>query len=85
MIPIVVVLYGLQYVPIVLWEERNLVQFFGASYAAYCRRVPRWIPRWPRNVPEDSRRPYQWRAAFWSERSTLCTVIVLIGLMAVKR
>jgi len=30
---------------IVLLEERELRQRFGAEYEAYCRRVPRFIPR----------------------------------------
>ncbi len=83
-LPIVATLYGIQYVPIVLWEERNLRQTFGSSYATYCQRVPRWIPRWPRAGSPDSRGSYQWRAAFWSERSTLGTVGLLILLMLAK-
>ena len=30
---------------VVLLEERELRERFGAEYEAYCRRVPRWIPR----------------------------------------
>lgn len=29
------------------WEEPELARRFGASYTAYRRQVPRWIPRWP--------------------------------------
>lgn len=29
-------------------EEPRLVERFGADYAAYARRVPRWLPRRPR-------------------------------------
>ncbi len=37
---------------IVLLEERELHRRFGAEYAAYCRRVPRFIPRRaPADVP----------------------------------
>jgi protein-S-isoprenylcysteine O-methyltransferase Ste14 len=28
-------------------EEPLLLQRYGEDYADYCRRVPRWIPRWP--------------------------------------
>lgn len=28
---------------IIPWEERRLVATFGAAYAAYCRRVRRWV------------------------------------------
>ncbi len=84
MLPIVAALYLIQYVPIVLWEERNLAQYFGESYAAYCRRVPRWLPRWPRGGASEARASYQWRAALRSERSTLTTLIVLLCLMMAK-
>ena len=30
---------------VVLYEEPTLRRKFGAEYEAYCRRVPRWIPR----------------------------------------
>ena len=30
---------------VVLYEERTLLKKFGAAYEAYCRSVPRWIPR----------------------------------------
>jgi protein-S-isoprenylcysteine O-methyltransferase Ste14 len=32
---------------VVLYEEPALRRQFGAEYVAYCRRVPRWIPRRP--------------------------------------
>jgi protein-S-isoprenylcysteine O-methyltransferase Ste14 len=31
---------------VVLYEEPTLRGRFGEDYASYCRRVPRWIPRW---------------------------------------
>ena len=31
---------------VVLYEEPTLRHRFGADYEAYCRRVPRWLPRW---------------------------------------
>ena len=30
-----------------LWEEPDLARRFGEDYRAYCRQVPRWIPRLP--------------------------------------
>ncbi len=30
---------------VILYEEPTLRSKFGAAYADYCRRVPRWIPR----------------------------------------
>ena len=84
MLPIVIALYLLQYVPIILWEERVLSERFGAEYAAYCRQVPRWIPRW-RSRPAGAAAPaYQWRDALWSERSTFGAIAVLLVVMVVK-
>ena len=85
LIPVVILLFVVQYVPIVLWEERVLAERFGAEYAAYCRRVPRWLPRWHRQTPRGAAAsPYQWRAAFWSERSTFGTLALLILVMVAK-
>jgi len=33
---------------VVAFEEPALRRTFGAAYADYCRRVPRWLPRRPR-------------------------------------
>jgi len=33
------------YVPTVRHEERELRALFGPAYDAYCREVPRWVPR----------------------------------------
>ena len=83
-IPVVVALFVVQYVPIVLWEERVLAERFGPQYTAYCQHVSRWLPRWRRQTPGRSTTPYQWRAAFWSERSTIGTLVVLILIMIAK-
>lgn len=32
---------------VVFYEEPHLKQTFGPAYEAYCRAVPRWIPRFP--------------------------------------
>lgn len=37
------------YLFVVLYEEPDLRQRFGADYEAYLARVPRWIPRRPRD------------------------------------
>jgi protein-S-isoprenylcysteine O-methyltransferase Ste14 len=36
---------------LVLMEEQELRERFGGEYEAYCRRVPRWVPR-TRRTPE---------------------------------
>ena len=84
MLPVVITLYLLQYVPIVLWEEQVLSERFGAQYAAYCRDVPRWIPRWRPHPSRAATPTYQWRSALWSERSTFGSIAVLLAVMVVK-
>jgi len=83
-LPAVIVLFVAQYVPIVLWEESVLAERFGPQYTAYCQQIPRWLPRWRRQTPGGSTPPYQWRAAFWSERSTFGTLALLILVMIAK-
>lgn len=41
-------LFGVAHLYVVRAEEPRLLERFGADYAAYRRRVPRWIPRRPR-------------------------------------
>lgn len=31
-----------------IYEEPTLRRLFGQQYEAYCRAVPRWLPRFPR-------------------------------------
>jgi protein-S-isoprenylcysteine O-methyltransferase Ste14 len=42
-----VVMGVLYHLLVVLYEEPTLRRTFGAEYEAYCREVPRWIPRAP--------------------------------------
>ena len=84
MVPFVLMLFIAQYAPIVLWEERTLMERFGPSYAAYCKHIPRWWPRWRAKELGASAPAYQWRAAFWSERSTLGTITLLLLIMVAK-
>jgi protein-S-isoprenylcysteine O-methyltransferase Ste14 len=41
---------------VVFYEEPTLSRRFGAEYAAYCRRVPRWIPHLPPRPPRAADR-----------------------------
>jgi protein-S-isoprenylcysteine O-methyltransferase Ste14 len=38
-------LWGALHVLVVVLEEPRLRRRFGRSYAVYCERVPRWLPR----------------------------------------
>ena len=39
-------IFAAAYPSVVANEERHLDRLFGERYAAYCARVPRWIPNW---------------------------------------
>jgi protein-S-isoprenylcysteine O-methyltransferase Ste14 len=43
-----VIVFVLTHWFVVLYEEPTLIGKFGASYEAYRKRVPRWIPKLPR-------------------------------------
>ena len=52
---------------VVLYEEPTLRETFGAEYVAYCREVPRWIPRLTPAIragstPGESARPRRGRS-----------------------
>jgi protein-S-isoprenylcysteine O-methyltransferase Ste14 len=43
--PLIAILYASVYWPTIEFEERFLAERFGESYRAYCRTVPRFLPR----------------------------------------
>ncbi len=67
------------YQAIVAAEEAYLRRQFGAEYAAYCARVPQWLPAWSRIGPALSGLDYDWRKAVRKELSTLTGL--LLGLI----
>jgi protein-S-isoprenylcysteine O-methyltransferase Ste14 len=56
-LPAAVLWFALAYRLAVGHEERRLREKYGADYAAYCARVPRWLPRRRGEWPEVA-----WRA-----------------------
>jgi hypothetical protein len=70
----------LHYALIVAWEELNILAKMGTPYAEYCKRVPRWLPRWRWS------REGRWdvREALRSERSTLLVLAVVVGVIAMR-
>ena len=85
MVPLGIVVFMAQYVPIVLWEERVLAERFPEEYAAYCQRVPRW---WPclrsQRFADSTKIDYPWRVIFRSERSTFWALAFLVLAMVAK-
>ncbi|MFH1276983.1 MAG: methyltransferase [Candidatus Eisenbacteria bacterium] len=73
--PLLLLLFAIQYGPIIISEEEELHRRHPEAYGAYAARAPRFFPR----PPERSARPprWSWREAARIERSTLLTVAFL--------
>jgi protein-S-isoprenylcysteine O-methyltransferase Ste14 len=63
------------FVPIARWEEDFLRERFGAAYAAWAARVPRFLPAPGRFRPPD--RPFEWRRVMRREFYGLAAILVL--------
>jgi protein-S-isoprenylcysteine O-methyltransferase Ste14 len=76
LVPIVMIILGLEYHAIVRWEESLLASRRGDEYRAYAGRVPRWIPgvSGPPSRQALRRDPYSWRETLFSERGTLIAI-----------
>ncbi len=80
-IPIAIVMFALEYTPIVRYEEAVLETTFGDEYLRYKDRTPRWIPLAP--APHVGG-PLCWKTALRSERSTLTQFAVLVVVLAAR-
>src|SRR5437763_4135002 len=80
-LPIAVLLFAVEYLLIVRYEEGVLESIFGADYLAYKQRVPRWLPRPPRHSEVGS---HDWWEAWRSEVSTFLQYGALVGLFVIK-
>ena len=77
LVPLVIIVLGLEYHAIVRWEESLLESRRGDEYRAYAGRVPRWVPRvGSRQSPavNQAREPYSWGDTLFSERGTLIAI-----------
>lgn len=86
-IPIVIILFYLQYYCIVFWEEETLLKNFPQDAERYFRSVPRWLPKWHtvRIYFSKNRIPYYpWLDVFRRERSTLLGLYTMATFMMVK-
>ena len=66
----------LQYAAVVRWEESILLQNHGEDFEAYCRRVPRWLPKGLTRNPGRA----NWLGAVRSERPTLTAIACVTAL-----
>ena len=92
LVPVIVVLVGLEYHAIVRWEETLLESRLGESYRDYMRRVPRWVPAFAkasaRQAPvlakTTTRSTFSLRETLFSERGTLIAIAAGYGLLFLK-
>jgi protein-S-isoprenylcysteine O-methyltransferase Ste14 len=86
LIPIFVVVLGLEYHAIVQWEEQLLELRRGNEYKAYAARVPRWVPSFRNgsSVDTGSQEVASLRDTFFSERGTIIAIGVGCFLLWTK-
>ncbi len=79
----------LMYVSIVAAEEAYLSEKFGEEYAAYCRRVNRWLPKLRGLRATMTGMRFQWRRLIAKEHGStyvwLSTSVLLVGYEAALR
>lgn len=84
-IPLVWLIFIIEYGAIERWEASSLQGQFSAAYEEYIRTVPKWLPRWGRlGEAVRSRGTHPWREVFFSERGTLLAAAIMSALMVWK-
>ncbi len=81
-LPIAAVVFAIEYLPIVRYEEAVLEATFGDEYVRYKTRTPRWIPEAPAMLKKGQ---LCWISALRSERSTLLQFAVLAAVLAASQ
>ena len=81
LVPVIIVLVGLEYHAIVRWEETLLEARLGDSYRSYMRQVPRWFPafappalRRSKAADAPSAPQFSLQETLFSERGTLMAI-----------
>jgi protein-S-isoprenylcysteine O-methyltransferase Ste14 len=81
-IPVAIVLFAVEYTPIVRYEEGVLESIFGGEYLAYKDRTSRWLPRPPGTDEEGE---HHWAEAWRSEISTFLQYVAITALFVIKQ
>lgn len=87
LVPIVTILFFLQYHCIVLWEEATLLEHFCGDARSYFEFVPRWFPKrqMKKIDPQTYTLPrYFWRDVLKREKPTLQGILVMLVVMILK-
>ena len=84
LIPILIIGYFIQYLPIIVVEETYLLESCGSVYQIYQEQVPRFLPYFrPYSFP--SAHDFSWARAIKSEKRTLTAIVCVIGLIFVRQ
>ena len=83
LIPILIIGYFIQYIPIIAVEEIYLLESCGQVYEEYQADVSRFLPNF-RPYTNPSFHDFSWSRAFKSERRTLTAIICVIGFILVR-
>ncbi len=83
LIPVLIIGYFIQYMPIIAVEERYLLESCGQVYEEYRTEVSRFLPNF-RPYKNPSLHDFSWSRAFKSERRTFTAIICVIGLILVR-
>jgi len=65
----------------VLGEEARLRALFGQQHEEYCRKVRRWLPRWPRERLSEAR--WSWGCVLYNHELRVAALVVT-GLLLLK-
>lgn len=83
LIPILIIGYFIQYIPIIVVEETYLLESCGQVYEEYTADVPRIIPNF-HPYTNQSQHDFSWSRALKSEQRTLTAIICVMGLIMVR-
>lgn len=80
LVPVLVIGYFTQYLPIIAVEETYLLESCGGIYQTYREQVPRFLPQF-RPYSSPSTHDFSWTRAIKSEKRTLTAIVCVIGLI----
>ena len=78
--------FAARYFPLILSEEKKLQNMFPGTYAAYCQRVPRIVPRLSSLIKTSVKEYFPIKAAwFKKELNSIIPLLILIALFFIWR
>lgn len=84
LVPILIIGFLFQYLPIIAVEEAYLLESCGTVYQTYQEQVPRFIPQL-RPYQSSSTHDFSWKRAIKSEKRTITAIVFVISFLFVKQ